>query len=140
MAEFQSARVVFDTSTLVSAVLKPQSVPAQSLARAWEVAELLVSTETLDELRQVLARDRLDRFRDIGARREFFDHYEAMTLLCPVETSVVACRDPSDDKFLSLAVSAGAKLIISSDNDLLTLGQLRGVTILRPSQFLALRA
>ena len=138
MAEFQSARVVFDTSTLVSAVLKPQSVPAQSLARAWEVAELLVSTETLDELRQVLARDRLDRFRDIGARREFFDHYEAMTLLCPVETSVVACRDPSDDKFLSLAVSAGAKLIISSDNDLLTLGQLRGVTILRPSQFLAL--
>ena len=140
MAEFQSARVVFDTSTLVSAVLKPQSVPAQSLARAWEVAELLVSTETLDELRQVLARDRLDRFRDIGARREFFDHYEAMTLLCPVETSVVACRDPSDDKFLSLAVSAGAKLIISSDNDLLTLGQLRGVTILRPSQFLALCA
>ena len=140
MAEFQSARVVFDTSTLVSAVLKPQSVPAQSLARAWEVAELVVSTETLDELRQVLARDRLDRFRDIGARREFFDHYEAMTLLCPVETSVVACRDPSDDKFLSLAVSAGAKLIISSDNDLLTLGQLRGVTILRPSQFLALRA
>ena len=140
MAEFQSARVVFDTSTLVSAVLKPQSVPAQSLARAWEVAELVVSTETLDELRQVLARDRLDRFRDIGARREFFDHYEAMTLLCPVETSVVACRDPSDDKFLSLAVSAGAKLIISSDNDLLTLGQLRGVTILRPSQFLALCA
>ena len=140
MAEFQSARIVFDTSTLVSAVLKPQSVLAQSLARAWEVAELVVSTETLDELRQVLARDRLDRFRDIGARREFFDHYEAMTLLCPVETSVVACRDPSDDKFLSLAVSAGAKLIISSDNDLLTLGQLRGVTILRSSQFVALCA
>lgn len=140
MAEFQIARVVFDTSTLVSAVLKPQSVPAQALARAWEVAELVVSTETLDELRQVLARDRLDRFRDAVARRVFFDHYAAMTLLCPVETQVVACRDPSDDKFLSLAVSAGASLIISSDNDLLTLGQVRGVTILRPGQFVALCA
>ncbi len=131
-------RIVFDTSTLVSAVLKPQSVPARALSWGWEVAEVVVSAETLEELRLVLGRERLDAFRERDARKEFFQLYQAMAVLLPVTEAVVACRDPKDDKFLSLAVSAGAPLLVSSDEDLLTLGRYRGVTILRPRQFVEL--
>ena len=131
-------RIVFDTSTLVSAVLKPQSVPARALSWGWEVAEVVVSAETLEELRLVLDRERLDAFRERDARRELFQLYQAMAVLLPVTEAVVACRDPKDDKFLSLAVSAGAPLLVSSDDDLLTLGRYRGVTILRPRQFVEL--
>ncbi len=131
-------RIVFDTSTLVSAVLKPQSVPARALSWGWEVAEVVVSAETLEELRLVLGRERLDAFRERDARKEFFQLYQAMAVLLPVTEAVVACRDPMDDKFLSLAVSAGAPLLVSSDDDLLTLGRYRGVTILRPRQFVEL--
>ena len=131
-------RIVFDTSTLVSAVLKPQSVPARAISWGWEVAEVVVSAETLEELRLVLGRERLDSFRERDARKEFFQLYQAMAVLLPVTEAVVACRDPKDDKFLSLAVSAGAPLLVSSDDDLLTLGRYRGVTILRPRQFVEL--
>lgn len=131
-------RIVFDTSTLVGAVLKPQSVPAKALSWAWEVAEVVVSAQTLDEQRVVLGRDRLDAFRARDAREAFFEFYRAMTVLVPVSEAVAACRDPKDDKFLSLAVSAGASLLVSSDDDLLTLGRYREVAILRPKQFVEL--
>ena len=131
-------RIVFDTSTLVGAVLKPQSIPAKALSWGWEVAEVVVSAETLEELRLVLGRERLDAFRERAARQTFFELYQAMTVLVPVGETVLACRDPRDDKFLSLAVSAGASLLVSSDDDLLTLGRYRGVTILRPKDFVEL--
>ena len=50
------------------------------------------------------------------------------------------CRDAKDNKYLELALAAGATLIISSDNDLLTLAPWRGIPILRPAEYLALTA
>jgi hypothetical protein len=51
---------------------------------------------------------------------------------------VTDCRDPKDDKYLELAFAAGAEIIVSSDNDLLVLNPWRGVSILRPGDYLAL--
>ena len=55
--------VIFDTSTLVSAVLKPQSTPAEALSWAWEVAKVAVSEATLAELSLVLGRAKFDAYR-----------------------------------------------------------------------------
>ena len=49
---------------------------------------------------------------------------------------VAACRDPKDDKFLALAASGGAQAIVSSDDDLLSMGSFEGVVILSPRRFL----
>ncbi|MFQ5771845.1 MAG: putative toxin-antitoxin system toxin component, PIN family [bacterium] len=48
------------------------------------------------------------------------------------------CRDPKDDKYLELAVSGGAKFIVSGDKDLLALNSFREISILTPEQFLRL--
>lgn len=48
------------------------------------------------------------------------------------------CRDPKDDKYLELALAAGAEIIVSSDADLLVLDPWRGVRIVRPASYLAL--
>jgi len=48
---------------------------------------------------------------------------------------IVACRDPTDDKFLELAVSGNADLILSGDKDLLTLHPFRGIPIVTPAAF-----
>ena len=56
-----TSRVVLDTNTLIGAILKPQSIPAQALNLATEHAEILVSEETLAELARVIRRDYLDR-------------------------------------------------------------------------------
>ena len=54
----------------------------------------------------------------------------------PITETITACRDPKDNKFLELAVSGQANLIISSDNDLLVLHPFRGIFILKPVAFL----
>jgi predicted nucleic acid-binding protein len=47
------------------------------------------------------------------------------------------CRDPTDEKFLALAIAAHADVIVSSDRDLLILHPWRGIPILTPAQFLS---
>jgi putative PIN family toxin of toxin-antitoxin system len=51
--------------------------------------------------------------------------------------SINVCRDPRDDKFLSLAVSGNADLIITGDKDLLVLHPFRGIDIIRPIDYLS---
>jgi predicted nucleic acid-binding protein len=55
----------------------------------------------------------------------------------PSPTGKPRSRDPKDDPILGTAVSAGARLIISLDNDLLVLEKPFGIAILLPRQFLA---
>ena len=49
---------------------------------------------------------------------------------------VAACRDPTDDKFLELAVNCRADAIVTGDLDLLVLNPFRGVPIITPRVFI----
>jgi predicted nucleic acid-binding protein len=51
---------------------------------------------------------------------------------------ITACRDAKDDKYLELAIAAGAECIVSCDDDLLVLNPWRGIRILRAGEYLAL--
>jgi putative PIN family toxin of toxin-antitoxin system len=48
---------------------------------------------------------------------------------------VAACRDPTDDKFLELAVNGHGDLIVSGDADLLALNPFRDIPIVTPAAF-----
>ena len=47
---------VFDTNTLISALLFKDSTPRKALDRALEKGKILVSLDSLDELNEVLGR------------------------------------------------------------------------------------
>jgi putative PIN family toxin of toxin-antitoxin system len=135
-------RVVLDTSTLVSAVLRSTSVPRQAFLKAISEAELCASLSTLAELDEVLARDKFDRYLDLESRQTFVALYRRHARLFPVSDAdesalVTACRDPRDNKFLALVLSCGADVLVSSDDDLLTLHPYRGIPVLSPKAFLA---
>jgi putative PIN family toxin of toxin-antitoxin system len=49
---------------------------------------------------------------------------------------VFACRDPKDDKFLSLAITGKADCIIAGDKDLLDMIAYEGIPIYRATDFL----
>jgi len=51
--------------------------------------------------------------------------------------SFIVCRDPKDDKFLDLAVSCAASLLVTGDDDLLILNPFHDIPIVTPAQFLA---
>jgi predicted nucleic acid-binding protein len=48
------------------------------------------------------------------------------------------CRDPDDDEVLALAIAAKVELVVSGDNDLLSLGSVEGVPIIRPADAITL--
>jgi putative PIN family toxin of toxin-antitoxin system len=62
---------------------------------------------------------------------------EKARVVQPSPTGKQRSRDPKDDPVLGTALSAGARLIVSLDNDLLVLEKPFGIDILRPRQFLA---
>jgi len=134
-------RVVFDTSTLVSAALRVGSTPHQALMQAIALGDVCVSAATLAELEQVLARPKFDRYQPQDVRLAFVDLLRKLALLVPVsamdEASVIpACRDPKDNPFLALVLACEADVLVSSDADLLVLHPWRGVPILTPGVYL----
>ena len=62
--------------------------------------------------------------------------FQARGALIEVGILVTDCRDPKDNKFLELAVSANASCIITGDKDLLILNPFRGIDILNAADFL----
>ncbi len=129
--------VVFDTSTLISAAIRPQSLPAQAYQLALEHFRLCISNETLDELANVLRRGYLDRYLERTEREKFLLVYSHASTLLPVDRRVSDCRDAKDNKFLELALTAQATVIVSSDSDLLVLHPYRGIPVLKPIDFVS---
>lgn len=132
---FARKRVVFDTSTLIGALLFPHSNHAQTFRRIVAQHQPVASTETLQELVDVIARPKFDRYRAIAERAEFVKRYSDIVELVAVTETVTDCRDVKDNKFLALALAASATAIISSDDDLLVLHTYRGIEVVGMTSF-----
>jgi uncharacterized protein len=55
--------------------------------------------------------------------------------LVPIIERIAVCRDPTDDKFLELAVNGHADLIVTGDADLPALNPFRQIPIVSPAAF-----
>jgi hypothetical protein len=55
--------------------------------------------------------------------------------LLTITERIAACRDPTDDKFLELAVNGHADLIVSGDGDLLALNPFQQIPVVTPAAF-----
>jgi putative PIN family toxin of toxin-antitoxin system len=129
-------RLVVDTNVLVSRLLFRQSVAAEALRLAMSRSQLIVSSETLLELEDVLSRPKFDLYLTPADRMQFFHRLRHATVYIDKVAEVSACRDPKDDKFLALALAGHASLILSGDQDLLVLHPFRGINILTPRHYL----
>ena len=130
-------RFVFDTNAVISALLLPRSVARQAFDQALHVGEILISQETVAELYDVLQRKGFEKYVTEDERIEFIAAFVREARLVEVTHRIRVCRDPTDDKFLELALSGQATCIVSGDKDLLVLHPFRGIPILTPRQFLS---
>src|SRR5437764_12029468 len=127
-------RVVLDTNVIVSAALKRNSTPAAAVRAVEERHVLLKSLATERQLFDVLARPYFVPL--IGHETQaWLRKLMSAAELVAITTRVVVCRDPTDDKFLELAINGQAELIVSGDGDLLALHPFRGVPIVTPTAF-----
>ena len=129
-------RYVFDTNVIVSSLLFENSKPAKALRYALKQGKVLLSLELLEEISEVLGREKFNRFITSEEREEFLETFVARAILVEIYEKVEVCRDPKDDKILELALNGQAEYIVSGDKDLLVLNPFRNVKIVTPEEFL----
>lgn len=134
-------RVVLDTNVLVSGLLwhgAPHALIEQARAGRFTIVS---SSSLLDELaevvdrrkfRSILLRSKSDPRRMVRELRRLAEIVEARPLTQP------ASRDSDDDAVLAVATSARVDLIVSGDDDLLTLVSYNGIPIVNPATALKL--
>jgi putative PIN family toxin of toxin-antitoxin system len=133
----ESNRFVLDTNTLISALLFEHSVPGQAFRKALQDGVILESPESIQELENVLSRKKFLRYVTSEERNRFLQAFlEQVEWVEPME-NISICRDPKDNKFLELAVSGSASILITGDRDLLVLKPFRNLEILTPAEFIA---
>ena len=135
-------KVVLDTSTLISAALRPGSAPEQAFRAALEHCVVLASAWTLQELVTTLERRKFDRYLDQSKRWAFVElvrQKSEMREPDPEELQAAhgVCRDAKDDPILALGLAGPADFLVSGDADLLVLHPWRGIQIVSPRDFLA---
>jgi uncharacterized protein len=137
LAPTHRQRVVLDSNLIVSAFLNPQGTASSALQIALAHFDVVSSKETLGELLEVLRRDKFDRYASLQARTERLQCYAEATQKYPVTLVVTDCQDPKDNKFLALALTAEAKLLVSGDKKhLLSMHPFKGVDIVSVRTFL----
>ncbi len=112
-------------------------VPHRALRKARASDMLAMSQPVFDEVSDVLQRPRLARFIDPNLRADVLDQLVSGTVWFAPAEAVTDCRDVADNKYLELVLSAQARTLVSSDQDLLVLHPWRGIPILRPAEYLA---
>lgn len=133
--------VVFDTVIFVRSLINPFGDCGRLVFNSTGY-ELIVSEPILREIAEVLARPELRRkYRGVPGR----DPAMLLTLLARarvVNSSPIpaTARDPKDDKFLAAAIAAKADYVVTEDQDLLIVGEYRGVRIVGASPFRTLLA
>jgi putative PIN family toxin of toxin-antitoxin system len=127
--------IVIDTNVLISAGLLPQSRSAQVLALAVGHFAIAQNNATWHELETRITKKKLDRyFGDDGRSRHLLKIAQSIEWF-DIASEVTVSRDPTDDKFVGLAVDSGAKLIISGDRDLTEIRTDGAIEIISPTMF-----
>ncbi|PIR39905.1 MAG: putative toxin-antitoxin system toxin component, PIN family [Alphaproteobacteria bacterium CG11_big_fil_rev_8_21_14_0_20_39_49] len=133
-------RFVCDTNVIISALLIGTSLPARALQEAEKTGSVLYSTPVLEEistvLSTVLSRPKFSKYIDEDDITGFLARIHRSWHKIAFNCVITDCRDSKDNKFLEVAVSGGADIIISGDQDLLTLHPYRNIKILTPADFL----
>lgn len=128
---------MFDTNSLISAALTPNSTNRKAIDKALLLGELIASNKTIEELIEVLFRQKFDKyFLNDNERWLIINKIEITAKIFTPSITINECRDFKDNKFLELALSANASCIITGDKDLLVLHPFREIPILNTADFL----
>ncbi|HUE87118.1 MAG TPA: putative toxin-antitoxin system toxin component, PIN family [Vicinamibacterales bacterium] len=128
-------RVCLDTNVLVAA-FAARGLCADLLALVLTDYHLVVPEVVVEELRRVLA-------TKLRASDEALRAVEAVIDRCEItprsgHASPVAVRDRDDERVLADALEARADILVTGDNDLLSIAQESPIRILSPRAFMTL--
>ena len=129
--------VVFDTNVIVSALLKPGSIPSSlvSLVFSYEL-RLSVSEPILAEYREVLSRP-VFGFDSQSLNRFLSELAKISETVHPRKTLALSPDEP-DNRFLECALAAKADFLISGNTKHFPFAEFKGTQIVTPAEFAAI--
>ena len=124
-------RIVLDTNILVSALISGEGSPGQVLAAVKSLGITLITSRfRIDEVRDVLARDRLQPYIGREEADDLLYHLEAVAMVVADPPEVSLSADPDDNPILATEIAGDADLIVSGDRDhMLAVGSAHGIPI-----------
>jgi putative PIN family toxin of toxin-antitoxin system len=135
-------RVVFDTNTIVSAILWGNKPREALYAIGQKRAILLCSQALRNEILEVLSREKFaPKFEALGmSPQQVMDDFQAMIewVENPPQLGRVVPNDPKDDLIIECAVGGKAEYIVSGDHHLLEMQNYASIQILSVQAFLSL--
>lgn len=127
-------RIVFDAGVVFSAAGWRGEAHRCLVAMAHRQVIAYATGETLNELRHLLEdRGEKVKFPPVTTLNWYYDRVK---LVEPAPLGKQRSRDAKDDPYLACALAAGAKIIVSRDDDLLALQKPFGIQIITPRELL----
>jgi predicted nucleic acid-binding protein len=128
-------KVLFDAGVIFSAAGWRGEAHRCLVAMARRRLKAFATEQTIEELTTLIA-ERGGRATHSPASIITW-YLENVKRVEPAPLGKQRSRDAHDDPYLSCALAAGAKIIISRDEDLLSLGKPFGIEIITPRQLLS---
>lgn len=127
-------KVVYDTNVVVSAALKPGSLPAALVAPAMaRRVRLVLSRAILDEYTDVLRRPKFDL--DPAAVEAFVRDLRKAATSVRLSCRVARTPDAPDNRFLECAAAASAEYLVTGNKKHFPFPEFEGTKIVSPAEF-----
>jgi putative PIN family toxin of toxin-antitoxin system len=133
-------RIVLDTNVVMSALLwRGATYRLLEALRQQPRVQIYSSATLLEELADILTRPSATKrlaIIDRTVHQVLTDYLAIIELVEPISVPRIVPNDPDDDHVLALATAANAELIVSGDEDLLSLNRYQGIDIVTPAEAL----
>ncbi len=132
----QKTKIVIDTNIFISTFLGSKN--AKFLIKEVITGEfdLVMGTEQLNELENVLKRPKFSKYISQGEVEEFMANLSLIVTIPAIYDKIDDCRDKKDNMILDEAVYGNAQYIITGDEDLLILNPYRWIRIMKLKDFI----
>lgn len=127
-------RVVLDANVVFAGVGWRGEAHHCLLAMAKRRITVFATLEILEEIRALTA-ERGNKFKH-PTHNLLTWYYDRVKLIEPAPLGKQCSRDAKDDPYLACALAAGAKIIVTRDDDLLALQKPFGIQIVTPRELL----
>ena len=127
-------RVILDASVVFAGVGWRGEAHHCLLAMAKRRITVFATLEILEEVRALVAA-RGNKFKH-APHNLLTWYYDRVKLVEPAPLGKQRSRDVKDDPYLACALAAGAKVIVSRDDDLLAMKKPFGIQIITPRELL----
>lgn len=134
MPSQKPSKVIIDTNLWISFLIGKELRNLKDLV-VTERIKLVTTDQLINELKIVSARPKFERYFDQEKVGELISLLNIVSEKVKIKAIEQICRDPKDDFLLALSKESKANYLVTSDNDLLSIGIYGRTEILTVNKF-----